>query len=160
MHLNIVLPMIVFVCCQSNVWNGIVPLKSTRADVEKILGAPGPGSVARHAASYNTKDGKVFVLYSTGPCGVEPSNGWNLPELTVISINVYPDPGPKITDLPIDERKFEKRPDPEILNLTSYTNEKDGISLTVDTWAGEVTRSGYYPESKYDHLKCENHGRK
>lgn len=152
--LNVFLPLVAFVYCQTNVWNGIVPLKSTRADVEKILGKPTPDSVARYAADYKTKDGKVFVLYSTGPCKVEPSNGWNIPALTVISIHVYQDVGPNIADLKLDARKFAKGPDPEILNRMYYTNETDGISITVDTTDGEITRFSYFPKSKNDYLRC------
>ena len=153
---SLVLSLIVLVCCQSNVWNGIVPLKSTRADVEKILGSPTPDSVARHAADYKTKDGKVFILYSTGPCNIKPSNGWDVPELTVIEIGFYPDVAPKLRDLKFDWEKFEKQPDPEILNVTYYTNETDGIVLTVENGDPEtVICFSYYPESKYNDLKCK-----
>jgi len=153
---GLVLSLIVFVCCQSNVWNGIVPLKSTRADVEKLLGLPPQDNKGKDAAIYKTKDGKVFVLYSTGPCKIKPSRGWNVPESTVISVSVYPDAGPKFAELKLDIRKFEKRPDPEALNEIHYLDEIDGIGLTVDTAAdGEVTRFSYFPESKYNYLRCK-----
>lgn len=151
---QIVLP-IVLICCQSNVWNGIVPLKSTRADVEKILGSPVPDSIARDAAVYKTKTEKVFVLYSTGPCDTTPSNGWNLPELTVISIRVYPVAEPKLEDLKLDFSKFERRIDPKILNLVYYANDRDGINISVDTTDNTVTRIGYFPESKNNNLLCK-----
>lgn len=138
---------------QPNEWHGIIPLKSTRADVEKILGKPTFGSISPHAANYRTKTEKVHVLYSTGPCEIAPSNGWNIPEFKVISIHVYPDLGPSLADLKLDPHKFEKRPDPEIINETYYTNEKDGISITV--MDGKVIRTSYFPQSKNDNLKCD-----
>jgi len=157
MHLSIVFSLLVFICCQSNIWNGIIPLKSTRADVEKILGPPIPESKAKDAAIYRTKDARVFVLYSTGPCNIRPSNGWNIPELTVIQLSFYPNVAPKLSDLSLDRKKFEKHPDPEILNETSYTNETDGISLTVDNGVPETVVSfSYFPESKYDYLMCNS----
>ncbi|HTK38536.1 MAG TPA: hypothetical protein VL325_08590 [Pyrinomonadaceae bacterium] len=132
-----------------------MPLKSTRADAEKILGPPTPDSVDRYAADYKTKDGKVFILYSSGPCNIKPSNGWNVPALTVIQISYYPSVAPKLKDLKLDWKKFEKRPDPEILNETHYTNEIGGISLTVDNGEPEtVTSFSYFPESKFDYLRC------
>jgi len=157
MYLSAILGLAALICCQSNTWNGIVPLKSTRSDVEKILGLPKPASVARHAADYKTKDGKVFILYSSGPCNIKPSNGWSVPELTVIQISFYPNVAPKLRDLRLDLKKFEKRPDPEILNEIYYTDEADGISLTVDSGDPEtVIGFRYFPESKYDYLKCSS----
>lgn len=147
------------VYCQSNnVWNGITPLKSTKMDVEKILGKRDAWSVARHAAGYETKGGKVFVLYSTGLCNVNPEHGWNIPELTVISVHFSPDyPHPhRFSDLKIDRSKFERRPDPGSLHLVSYTNETDGISLTVDTADDSVRTFGFFPASKDNCLRCEN----
>jgi hypothetical protein len=141
--------------CQPNEWNCITPLKSTRGDVERILGQPGGNSKEKHAASYPTKWGKVFVLYSTGPCSVKPSHGWNVPELTVISMSVYPQPEPDFDISKINLNKFEKRPDPGSLSEVAYTNEEDGVSLTVNTWDQVVTRYHYFPESRYDYLKCK-----
>lgn len=155
MCLNLILPMLALVCCQTNVWNGIVPLKSTKEDVEKILGKPTLDSIAQAAAEYRTKDGKVFVLYSTGPCKVKPSNGWKIPKQTVISISFYPVDRPQFTDLQIDMQKFERHSDPEILHLIDYTNKTEGINLTIDESDGSVTRFSYFPESKYDYLKCK-----
>lgn len=158
--MNVLILMLIFssaVFCQSNnVWNGITPLKSTREDVEKILGKPEPLSVAKYAAGYKTKEGKVFVLYSTGMCDVNSAHGWNIPELTVISISFDPDyPNPYIfSDLKIDRSKFERHPDPGSLHLVSYANEVDGIVLTVDTSDDTVRNFGYFPESKYNCLKC------
>lgn len=141
--------------CQSNVWNGITPLKSTRADVEKILGQPDKSNKEKHAASYSTKWGRVFVLYSTGPCSVKPSHGWDVPELTVIRVSVNPQPEPDFDESQINLNEFEKRPDPEILSSVSYTNEKDGIVITVNSWDKVVDRYSYFPESKFNHLKCK-----
>lgn len=145
-------------CQSSNVWNGITPLKSTRSDVEKILGKPMPTSASQHAASYKTKEGRVFILYSTGLCDVNREHGWNVPELTVIGMSFYPDyPNPhKFSDLKIDQSKFERRPDPGALRSVFYTNEIDGVVLTVDTSNDSISRFSYIPESKYDHLMCKN----
>lgn len=150
-----VLPLMVIACCQSNIWNDIVPLKSTRADVEKKLGKPMPHSIAKHAASYQTKDVRVFVLYSTGLCNVNSEHGWDISEFNVIRISVYPEVLPKFTDLKIDKNKFEKRPDPGAIDTFFYTNETDGISLTVDEKDEFVLDIGYFPEAKYNHLRCK-----
>lgn len=141
--------------CQPNVWNGITPLKLTRAEIEKILGQPNHNSQEKFAATYSTKWGKVFVLYSTGLCSVKPSHGWNVPELTVIRMSVYPQPEPDFDESKINMKEFEKRPDPEILSEVTYTNKKDGVVITVNSWDQVVTGYHYFPESKYENLKCE-----
>ena len=140
---------------QDNSWNGITPLRSTRADVEKIFGKPDRNSVGTFTAMYQTSSGRVFVLYSTGACYLKPSHGWNVPALTVISMSVYPIPEPNFDESKIDKTKFVKRPDPEILSEVAYPNEKDGVSVSVNSWDQVMTRYHYFPESKYNNLKCK-----
>jgi hypothetical protein len=129
-------------------------LHSTRADVEKILGPPTPESKASDAAFYKTMNERVFVLYSTGSCNVQPSNGWNAPRGTVIHISVQPNTKPKFADLKLDESKYEKRPDPEVLDYTYFTNDEEGISIEVNTVEGIVTAFNYWPTSKANALRC------
>lgn len=139
---------------QTNCWHGITPLRSTRTDVEKILGPPTPYSKAPDAADYRTESERVFVLYSTGSCDVNPSNGWNVARGTVISISVEPNIKPKFADLKLDESKYDKVRDPEVLNLTYYTDEVQGIIIEVNTEEKVVTTFRYSPMSKDNHLRC------
>jgi len=139
---------------QVNSWKGIVPLHSTRMDVEKILGAPRPNSKGLDASTYETSSERVFVLYSTGPCNATPSNGWNAPRGTVIEVSVEPNVKPKISGFNLDPNKFEKKQDPEVLDYTNYTDDENGISITVNTVEGVVVRTSYWPTSKENHLRC------
>lgn len=41
-------------------WRGIVPLHSTRADVERLLGPPQPGTVS----GYRTETERVSIMYA------------------------------------------------------------------------------------------------
>src|SRR5688572_21882012 len=103
---------------QDHGWRGIKILKSSRSDVEKFLGFPERHNNATYAASYSTNEGRVHVAYSEGRCGVEPNSGWNVPDLTVTSITVYVRPFIPLakfrSEFKIEEKKFERRPDPEI----------------------------------------------
>lgn len=144
-------------CQSSNTWSGITPLKSTRSDVEKILGQPEAWSVARHGGSYKTKEGTVSVEYSTGFCNADPRGGWNVPELTVVTVTISPiDQNQKFSALKLDMSKFGRHPDPGSLHLADYTNETDGVVITVDTSDNTVRRFGYFPSAKYDQLMCKN----
>src|SRR6185503_17182878 len=62
-------------------WRGIIPLHSTRADVESLLGKPLPD----RDYLYQTEDHFVSVDYAKGPCEGWPS-GWNVTANTVLSI--------------------------------------------------------------------------
>lgn len=147
------------VCGQStNVWHGITPLVSTRNDVETVLGKPELLGRSKYLLLYKTTDGKVFVYYSSGPCALNAKVGWNVPEDTVVRISFDPTVFPRVDDLKIDRTRFKVHPDPEILNSAYYTNETDGVVLTVDTSDNTVTNFSYFPESKYDHLRCKNVG--
>lgn len=148
----IFISLIVTTVCQQNAWRGIVPLRSTRADVERILGRPAPYSKATDAADYITENERVFVLYSTGPCAVEPSNGWDVPHETVITMSVEPKIKPKLSDLKLDKSKYKESRDPEVLDFIYYTNEEDGISL--ETREGLVTAFNYWPTAKERSLIC------
>lgn len=139
---------------QSNSWRGIVPLRSTRADVEKILGPPTQDSKAPYAADYRTDNERVFILFSTGSCAVNPQHGWNVPAGTVMRISVEPNRKPKFADFKLDQTKYEQRRDPEVLDFTYYTNEEEGISVEVNTAEGVVTAVRYSPSSKDNYLQC------
>jgi len=153
--LNLFLLLIGMLFCEGNAWHGIVPLKSTRAEAEQILGEPMAGSVSRYGASYRTKTEKVNIVYSTGNCDLKPSNGWNIPELTVISVSVYPDVRPKFEKSKFDVPNLEIRKDPEITNLTYYTDEKMGLSIEVDTNENVINSVSYSPESKDNSRRCK-----
>jgi len=140
--------------CQSNVWNGITPLKSTRADVEKILGAPVPGSIAKHAAGYRTAAEEVSILYSAGPCSNKPGHGWNIPELRGIRVTVYPKSLPDFDESKIDLKEFVKHTGTS-LSGAAYMNERACFSIVINTWDKVITGYHYFPESKYNHLKCK-----
>jgi hypothetical protein len=139
---------------QVNSWHGIIPMHSTRGDVEKLLGPPTPDSKAQDAADYRTENERVFVLYSTGSCDINPSNGWNVPRGTVITVSVYPNTKPKFSTLKIDESKYQKNADPEMLDLVYYTNDEEGISIEVNIAEGVVNAFRYWPTAKEDCLRC------
>src|SRR6476659_7763140 len=76
-------------------WRGIVPLRSTRADVVRLLGKP------NELGRYEVNGERADIIYSDGPC-----KGWHyslekvnckclVPKDTVLSIYVEPDQPPK-----------------------------------------------------------------
>ena len=140
----IFLTLILIHSAEAKDWRGIVPLRSTRADVERLLGQPEQGS----GGVYQTGDESISVSYSEKPCDY----GWQVPPGTVINISVRPKNPPTLASLKLDERKYEKRNDPHAESLRYYVNPEEGINYTVD--AGVVTGIEYYSSAKDNKLRC------
>jgi hypothetical protein len=128
-------------------WRGIVPLHSTRADVERLLGPPG----GQCKCIYKTENELISVEYASAPCKGEPP-GWNVQGDTVLSLRVTPKAWQRFTDLNLDESKYVKTYDPD--NPTAhYTNRDEGIAYTV-TETGMVYYVSYIPSAGDGWLRC------
>lgn len=131
-------------------WRGLKPLQSTREDVVRLLGH----STDSCDCLYNLGAEIVSIVYSSGPCEKGMPGGWNVPRDTVISIGVSIIPGaePLLTDLKINESKYQKVEDPHVRDNLNYTDEVEGI--TISTYLGRVKRIAYTPTAKDAHLRC------
>lgn len=129
-------------------WRGLAPLRSTRADVERLLGQPEQGS----SNVYQTAGEKVSVTYSERPCDYD----WQVPIGTVVSFSVYPKNPTPLAGLKLDERKYEKRRDPHLETIYYYVNQAEGINYTVDAQAGVVQSFEYYPVAKEKARRCSS----
>lgn len=134
---------------QSQSWKGIVPLHSTRVDVERLLGP----ALSQCKCDYRTKTENVFVLYSAERCAKGVPNTWNVPGDTVISIIVTPKEEPKLVDLGLDLKKFTKVEDPELRGNFTYTNLEEGVTYNVSD-DGVVTSMEWFPRPKDKCLRC------
>lgn len=127
-------------------WRGIVPLHSTRTDVEAVLGK-GTGECE---CSYYRDDMNIFFRYSSGTCDSGRSGDWNIGPNTVIGFTIYPKPTPKLSDLKLDETKFEKKPN--IGDSLLYVNNEEGLSMQV--WQGTVQSFDFWPAAGDEYLRC------
>ena len=130
-------------------WRGIVPLKSTKADVERLLGAA-TGDPPRYYLSENT------VYFSYAECGCSEScqnNNWNVPPGTVISIRVGVKGVVKLADLNLDLTHFQKWPgDDDVPGSFVYVDKEDGFA--VEGGGAFVSPLIYMPGAKDDRLRC------
>ncbi len=131
---------------ESRDWRGITPLRSTRADVERLLGQPEQVS----GSLYQTSNERISITYSERPCDYD----FQVPPGTVINISVHSKNPPAFAALKLDERKYEKRRDPHIESLFYYVNQEEGINYTVDAGVGVVTGVEYYPSAKDNNRRC------
>lgn len=128
------------------VWHGIVPLRSTRADVIRLLGPPNA-----QGGYYEIDDYTVVIDYSDGPCE-KGRSGWNVPRDTVISISLAPNHDLKFSDLHVDKKNYKQFKDGELPGVVYYRNDAQGITISVSE--GEVRNIYYTPTLKDEHLKC------
>src|ERR1041384_2440882 len=108
-------------------WRQIVPLKTTRTEVERLLGP----FKAAYYAEYKLEEGSLFIEYSSGPCRPDRKGGWNVPENIVVSMSFSPKHHQKLSALKLDSRKYRKVIDPELPSVTYYINEVDGITYSI-----------------------------
>jgi len=128
-------------------WRGIVPLHSTRTDVERLLGPadkPGPISI------YKTPNESLYVEYATEPCkGSIP--GWNVPAGTVLQFTVTSKSEQSFSDLGLDLKEYTKSYDDAM--TAYYTNAFEGIKYAVSS-NGTVESISYIPSTRNGHLRC------
>jgi hypothetical protein len=132
---------------QAKEWRGIVPLHSTRADVERLLG-PSDG---KHLGVYKLKDEVVSIQYSEGPCG--EGSIWNIPHNTVVDIVVAPRALQQFSDLKIDKSIYKKNLDSHFPDIAYYTNEEEGVTIAVNV-IGVVMYVSYGPAAQDKTPRC------
>ena len=129
-------------------WRGIVPLRSTRADVLRILGKP-----SRLDYIYDFDAGTVRIMYARHRCeqGIPSGWGnWNVPADTVIHIWIE-------VDFPVKKlriRNLEKYKWYTDDSLTTYYRlPSQGIEYEVQN--RRVIGITYGPTEKDRHLLCK-----
>ena len=131
-------------------WKGLIPLLSTRRDVEALLGPPATGG----GSSYQTDEATVYVSYSDGPCEKGWPYGWNVDKDTVVSIVVSPKEPIMFADLNLDKNKYLQSRDSHINTRMLYANHSEGITLVVDEITGKVRSFTYHPTDSQQKLRC------
>jgi hypothetical protein len=134
-------------------WRGIVPLHTTRAEVEKILGPP-TEQQSEYSVLYRTADESVIIGYTRGlPCGIgEKYSQWRVPRDTVHSILITPNMGSPLSKLSIDESKYKKRRGADRAEDIYYINDEDGEILRV--FQNDVMEITYSAAASDEPLRC------
>jgi hypothetical protein len=141
---------------QGRGWRGIVPLYSTRADVERVLGPPMEGL----NFAYDMERERILVRYQEAPCRVRELfgrppvyGGWVVPPDTVISIEVYPKTKIGFSDLQLDKTKY-KEVRPAKGGYVYYVNEEEGRTFEVDGKDGTLHCVAYGGTPEDERLRC------
>ena len=134
-------------------WCGIVPLHSTRTDVERLLKVK-PERCGGNACLYDVSDKTVFVLYAEEPTcrSDDAASSWKVPRDTVIEITVHFKTPQPFSALDIDVTKYDQVPDKELHGLVYLSDYAQGVRMET---SGDTVRAiTYYPAATQDNLRC------
>lgn len=143
-------------------WRGIVPLQSTRTDVERLLGRS-------KNDIYKVEDQVVYIEYSRFPCDhhnrpgwPETPPGWDVPPDRVVSIVVsLGNKTVPLSSLGFDLSTFKKvRGDGDRPQHFYYLDPEDGFSIEcfdfADNQGLKVTGFLYSPTSEEEkQFRCK-----
>ena len=137
-----------------NAWRGLVPLQSTRADVEKLLGKPvsSRGSIV----VYKTDEEEVAVVFSAGKCILSSSEKWNVPADVLITIELRPHKSVLIQDLHLDPNKYQRVQKSHPEDWFIYRNAEDGFMVETLVYENkeQIVVLTYFPSVKAKALRC------
>jgi hypothetical protein len=131
-------------------WRAIVPLHSTRAEVERLLGPPADSS-NEYTSIYKLEKEVVVIDYESDHSCKSPG-GWQVPRGTVVSITVTPKTRLRFSDLQVDESKYKRTSGGHRSEDIIYTENERGESITV--YRDMVTSITYRPAASDSHLRC------
>jgi hypothetical protein len=133
------------ITASARVWRGIVPLQSTRQDVERLLGVPS-------GDYYDLKNEIVYIDFSTGTCpGAGPAS-YKVPADTVTRIMVITKSEPLLDSLGVDISKYKKDVDGDLQEHIFYNNEEAGES--IETFQNRIQSMTYSPLASESSLRC------
>lgn len=126
-------------------WHGIVPLHTTRADVERLLGPPAEDHELMSV--YKLEREVVVMQYAAGPpCRTDGFHIYQVPRGTVLSISVAPKADLLFSDLHLDKSKYKITDGGHVPGYSYYTDETEGIQYEVTK--GLVMSTTYLPTTK------------
>ena len=134
-------------------WRGIIPLRTTRSQVRKLLGKPiigGDGSIDL----YELKEGRVHVMYVRHPCeeGLPADWGnWRVPHDTVVNISIQLHQEISVRNLRIRNIERYKWYTGDS-GATYYHDRVRGLEYQVQD--GMVTAITYGPMARDRSLRC------
>jgi hypothetical protein len=135
-------------------WRGLSPLKSTRMDVERLLGSPDQ-KIENEQVTYYLPDVVVVFYFEGNPkCRQKLTRtSWDVPTDTVTAIDVTLKHPPLVSESSIDLKKLEKtKGDYDVNGHFYYWNSEHDFAVEV----GNNYLAGYLyrPGSMQRNLQC------
>ena len=141
-------PLLMAIRANAEPWRGIVPLKSTRSDVERLLGKPSPGNM-KFYVTYELESEQVRVRYADKTlCTRTDDCECHVPDDTVLTVVVRLKNKPKFSTLGLDMSKFHPIVNPENPNNVAYSNSDAGIMYVTSKRDDLVSYVQYSPTAQ------------
>jgi hypothetical protein len=115
-------------------WKGIVPLHSTRADVDRILG-PASGE----DSNYDIDGQRVEIKYSSQGCQEGLPGGWNVPANTVVSISVSSAKEIKLADVLVSGTNYDRIYGVHTPQMIDYVDVQEGVRFATNDGSVQTT---------------------
>ena len=116
-------------------WQSLVPLVTTRNEVETALGAPSSGK--EYILVYDTTEERVTVWYGGAKTAATDDCRWDTPNETLFKFVLAPKKKARLADVTIDLAKYQKQKALEMVQDYYYYNENEGITITTRMVEGE-----------------------
>jgi hypothetical protein len=141
-----------------NSWQGIVPLRSTRAEVERLLGPP--KSSLGEIYLYDTSENRVNIYYTSDPCSVNGADPTGAATDVALKIAVSPKKVLLVQYLNLNKDKYKRIQDDHPENSVHYLNSLDGITVDVilNNGCEQVVGISYHATAKDRELRCVKKG--
>jgi hypothetical protein len=131
-------------------WRGIVPLHSTRADVERLLGPPNVED-----SGYDIDGARVHITYSSQGCQEGLPGGWNVPANTVVSISVSSTTKINLADVLVPGKNYDQIYKVHTPQLVDYVDNQEGVRYEYVTIDDSVQSTTYFGSEADDKkLRC------
>lgn len=121
-------------------WNGIIPLITTKEEVQKKLGK------ADKYGRFETKEGRVSINYINTRCKKVMRCDCLAPIGSVMSIRITLYNDLPLEALKLNSKTYKKTRDSHLSDVTTYANEKTGVIYEIQD--GKVTHINYYESKK------------
>ena len=141
---------------QAKEWRGLVPLHSTKKDVEKLLGPPPPPpndgtriyTPSEFRSIYFLDEGEVYIAYAREEWLERIKCSDLIPIDTVVSIRITFKKKQELSQFQIDEKEFITfdPSEPPNIGFKAYVNDDQGIAIC--TQDGKVNDITYYTAAK------------
>lgn len=143
---------------QSHEWDSFVPLKSTRSEVEKILGKP--TYFSETFGSYETKNGKYFVWYASGNCQKNTDEReWNVSAGILMLVAVRPSRAELIEKYLLNPDQFARTESPGGYSRFQYSAVDESIiyeTIRRPDSSEIVSYISIEPGKRYEKLLCKS----
>ena len=115
-----------------NGWKGIEPLKTTKSEVEKILGKPEIDNDGFH--KYRLDGAYIRINYSSIPCREDffGRGKYKVPADTVLDYSVHWSDGINIVEISFDRKSFHRETDGHVAGLVHYISSEGDVLITAD----------------------------